>query len=109
MLENASPFDRDEMRQMMAKWAIDCGARLKQRRVDLGFSRSLLADLAGVSAPSVSRLEAGAIRPKDDLRWVLAECLLCSADEIWTTPDRSEIAAMKIGTAAHQPVPRGNT
>lgn len=84
-------LDERRLEALLSQWSRDCGRRLQKRRKQLNWRQDQLADLAGVSATSVSKFELGQATPKDATRVALACALCCEVDEIWPPLDRSQV------------------
>lgn len=84
-------FVRSDVRALVLQWRIACGQRLAKRRDLVGLHRRELADLAGTSEPTVIRIEAGTLNPRDELRIALACVLRTEVADIWSYPSCSEV------------------
>lgn len=94
MLKNEDPaLDLRDVRQMVAKWAIDCGRRLADRRTELKWDRRQLASLVGTTEATITRIEQGAINPRDHLKLALASALLVEVETLWPYPRRADVFA----------------
>jgi transcriptional regulator with XRE-family HTH domain len=67
---------------------LSVGAFLKAARLQANLSQRKLAELAGVSFPHISKIEAGHEIPSEDLLLRLADILDVSADELLLAADR---------------------
>lgn len=100
--ETAPALDHEDVRRMVAKWAVDCGRRVQERRQLFSWDRRTLSELVGVSEPTMIRIEQGSINPRDYLKLSIAACLLCEVEDLWPYPRRTDVfgAASIEGTAA---------
>ena len=58
------------------------GQRIKRERLNLSMTQRVLAKLAGVGAPHISKIEAGRESPSDELLRNIAEVFDCDYDEL---------------------------
>lgn len=79
-------FDRDDIKWLVRAWRKECGSRVSQRRTLLNLHRRELADLAGTSEPTIIRIEAGEMNPRDELRLMIAGVLRCEVADLWQYP-----------------------
>lgn len=100
MQEAPEPIlDLADMRRVISKWAVDCGARVQKRREELGFSRSTLAGLTGLTEPTIHRIETGTINPRDHVKVGFAIALMVDVVDLWpyvsrqTALDQAKAAA----------------
>jgi DNA-binding XRE family transcriptional regulator len=87
------------LRNLISNWHVDCGQRLRTRRVALGISQEQLANLVGMTVTSISRCESGLQAPRDAIRYSIACSLLCEVDDIWPRLDRSYVTMMTRAAA----------
>lgn len=66
----------------MDRFARQFGARVKQARIDRGFTQSELASAAAVGANYVPRIERGEMTPSVDSAFRLAQALGVSLDDL---------------------------
>lgn len=97
MTDDSPFFDLDEVRRMARKWAIDCGARVEDKRTERGWSRVQLANLVGTTEATIHRVESGVMSPRDYLKMAIAAALDTPVAVLWPYPDR---AAVFTGAAA---------
>lgn len=76
---------------MLKGWRRECGNRIAKRREVFGLHRRELADLCGTTEPTIIRIEAGEISPKDGLRVVIAGVLRSEVAELWPYPSCERI------------------
>jgi transcriptional regulator with XRE-family HTH domain len=57
-------------------------AELQRRRIEAGMSKTALAERAGVSVPTVCRIESGERRPSPALLVALARALDCGPADL---------------------------
>lgn len=67
------------------------GKAIAERRAELSFSQSQLAELAGVKQQTISKIEAGDMIPADWLKAVLADRLMLEPGELFSWPTRAEM------------------
>lgn len=92
MSEQADPFfDLDDVRDLVAKWAIDCGRRVSKRRETLGWDRRQLAGITGTTEATIHRIESGALRPRDHLKLAIAAALQLEVEDLWPYPSRATV------------------
>lgn len=84
-------FDEGDLRTALGKWQRDCGLRVMNRRQLLNVNRRDLADLCGTTEPTICRIEAGAINPRDILRFAIAGVLRCEVADLWPYPSCERI------------------
>lgn len=58
-----------------------------------------LADLAGTTEPTIMRIEAGTLNPRDHLRIAIADALRCEVGEIWSYPSHAHVNARAAAVA----------
>ena len=92
-------FDLRDVRQMVAKWAVDCGRRVADRRASLDWDRRQLASLVGSTEATITRIELGQINPRDHLKLAIASALASEVEDLWPYPRRADVFAIS-GTAA---------
>lgn len=85
-------FDLTELRDLVAEWRTACGANVERRRENLGLHRRELADLCGVTEPTVIRVENGQLNPRDELRLAIAGALRCEVDDLWRYPANQRVS-----------------
>lgn len=83
----------DDVRRLVGKWSVDCGARMAKWRTERGFDRATLAALVGTSEATIHRIESGKLHPRDHLKLGIASALLVEVGEIWTYPSRKDVHA----------------
>lgn len=86
-----SRFDSDDVRRLVRAWQKECGARVALRRELFGITRRELADLAGTTEPTILRIEAGTVNPRDHLRLTLACVLRCEVSTLWPYPTCEQV------------------
>lgn len=92
--DTPDPFlDLDSVRTMVRKWAIDCGNRVTKRRTDLAWDQARLAALVGTTEATISRVESGAVTPRDYLKLAIAGALSCEVIDLWPYPSRERVFA----------------
>lgn len=79
-------FDADDLRIALTTWQRECGRRVQNRRILLGVTPTDLADLTGTTAATISRVESGAINPRDILRIAIAGVLRTEVADLWPYP-----------------------
>lgn len=84
-------FDAEILDDITREWVAECGVRLARRRELLGLHRRELADLAGTTEPTIIRIEAGTLNPKDHLRIAICGALRCEVDDVWPYPSHSSV------------------
>lgn len=72
-------------------WAKDRGAEVRRRRIAAGLTTHQLADLCGVSAPAIYRVEAGQFIASDRLRAVIAYHLGVRPETLWKFPSHDAL------------------
>lgn len=98
--EDVRPLlDEKRLAMAMDDWSRQCGRRLQARRKALGWNQTKLAELAGVTTPSISKFELGIVVPRDSVRLAVACALLCEVADIWTPMERAFVTAMARGAA----------
>lgn len=60
----------------------DIGRRIKQKRIEKGFTQERLSELIGVGPSHMSHLESGKTVPSMEVFITLCNVLTCSADEL---------------------------
>lgn len=65
------------------------GRRVAERREALGLTQAQLADLCNVTQQSISRIESGAVIPRDSLKMTLSSQLGTNPGELFVWPARS--------------------
>lgn len=86
--------DLDRLRaRILATEAPLWGARVRQRRTDLGLTQGQLADLVGVPFQTISKVENGGIVCRDYLKAALALRLAVEVDDLFPWPTRSALEA----------------
>lgn len=61
---------------------VDIGQRIKQKRIEKGFTQEKLSEMIGVGASHMSHLESGKTVPSMEVFIALCNALECSADEL---------------------------
>lgn len=79
-------------------WAVACGARVRHRRENLGFARSMVCRAADITEMTLIRIEDGRLVPRDYLRLSLAMTLFCEVEDLW--PPLTRTAASEMLEAA---------
>lgn len=99
-MTNIDPyFDLRDVRVMVAKWAVDCGRRVSDRRTMLGWDRRQLAAFAGTTEATIHRIEEGKINPRDHMKLAIASAVGLEVEALWPYPRRADVFAT-AGTAA---------
>lgn len=89
------PLDTDALRSIIGAggpWARQCGERLRRRREELRFARSLVSRTVDCTEMTLARVERGEQIPRDHLRTALAMTLFVEVDEIWAPLSRQAVA-----------------
>lgn len=89
-------FDLDEVRRLVGKWSVDCGARVTEWRQRLGWDRQRLAHAAGCTEATIHRIESGKLHPRDHLKLAVAAALEVEVADIWEFPKRSDVLTCDI-------------
>lgn len=84
-------FDLEDVRRMVAKWSVDCGRRVQERRQALNIDRKVFAQLVGSTEPTIIRIEAGTMNPRDYLKLAIASALVCEVETLWPFPRRADV------------------
>lgn len=84
-------FDRPRLDALLADWRKGCGRRVTRRRLLLGASRRDLADLAGATEATITRIENGKINASDRLRLAIAGVLHCEVADLWPYPSTNDM------------------
>lgn len=87
-------LEADALRTLMGPggaWAKECGARMKKRRLELKLSQETLARACDTRLQTISRVEGGALVPRDYLRAAIAYSLGLEVNDIWTPPTRPDM------------------
>jgi DNA-binding XRE family transcriptional regulator len=93
-MTNVDPFfDLRDVRQMVAKWAVDCGRRVADRRSSLNWDRRQLASMIDTTEATITRIELGQLNPRDHLKLVIASALAVEVEDLWPYPRRSDVFA----------------
>jgi transcriptional regulator with XRE-family HTH domain len=71
------------MEELYGPW----GARVAERRAELGISQRKLAEKVGVSQSAINHLERGRSSPSDGLRMRLAGVLRCRVEQLFPYPE----------------------
>jgi transcriptional regulator with XRE-family HTH domain len=76
------------MRQLnvVQRLGVTWGGRIRQRREALGISQRELAERCDVTQQTISRIEMGAVLPRDVLKIELARQLDCSPRNLFPWP-----------------------
>ena len=80
--------------EVTKRWLKECGWRIELRRREVGIPRYALAAAAGLSAPTITRLEQGKINPLHGVKIAVALALDCDIDDLWPNPSRAELLAL---------------
>lgn len=80
------------------------GKRLKEKRLQLGFSQAILAEKSGVKQGTISRIERGNQR-KSEYADQLAKALGCTIEWLLTGKDEHTINEPKSEYAKSSPIP----
>lgn len=91
-------FELGDVRRMVAKWAIDCGARVTDRRKSLGWDRPRLAELVGTTEATITRIEQGVINPRDYMKLAVAAALVVEVEDLWPYPRRADVFALSAAS-----------
>lgn len=83
----------------MDDWARQCGTRVRDRRKSLKWKQAQLAELAGVTMQTISKVEVGEITPKDSVKVAIATALLCDVADLWPHPDRGYVMSVARAVA----------
>lgn len=89
--EIAQFFDLDDVRRMVSKWSIDCGARVEQRRRELGWDRPTFAAIVGTTEATIHRIESGKLNPRDHLKLAISAALQVEVGDLWVFPTRQAV------------------
>lgn len=65
------------------------GSRVTRRRRDLGLSQAELAELCNLTQQTISKIERNMIVPRDRVKMLLAEVMVCSVDTLFPWPKRN--------------------
>lgn len=84
-------FARTHLDAILTDWRKECGQRITQRRRLLGASRRDLADLAGATEATITRIENGKINATDRLRLAIAGVLHCEVADLWPYPSPNDM------------------
>ncbi len=76
---------------LRTKWARKCGNLVRSRRELLNLTPAQLAEAAGVSRPTLSKIENGKLLPRDYMRISVAHSLGCRVDDLWPWPSREKV------------------
>ncbi len=87
----APRLDPEVLDDITKEWVVQCGMRVRARRDLLKLHARELADLAGVSEPTIIRIEAGSLNPRDGIRIAIAAALRCEVAELWEYPSHRQI------------------
>lgn len=77
------------------------GSRIRQRREALGLSQKELADRCDVTQQTISRIEMGAVLPRDTLKIELAKQLECSPRTLFPWPATAHFGRRKTGRSKY--------
>ncbi len=61
---------------------VDIGQRIKQKRIERGYTQEKLSELIGIGPSHMSHIEGGTTVPSFDVFVTLLNVLECSADEL---------------------------
>jgi DNA-binding XRE family transcriptional regulator len=84
-------FDAEDVRALVREWQIQCGARVKARRELFNWDRRTFAAITGTTEPTIQRVEAGVVNPRDYLRLIIAACLACEVADLWPYPTQADV------------------
>lgn len=84
-------FDLDDVRRLISKWSVDCGTRVMNARVALGWDRQRLAEIVGTTEATIHRIEAGKINPRDHMKLAIAAGLQKEVADLWPYPPRKSV------------------
>lgn len=90
---DAAFFDLRDVRSIVAKWAIDCGRKVTERRESLGLDRRKFAAMVGTTEATITRVEQGVLNPRDHLKLAIAAALALEVEDLWRHPRRTEVFA----------------
>lgn len=90
-MQSTPLLDPSQVRRLVSNWTLDCGNRVRHRRLALNMSIQALANAAGVTPESISRLERGRQAPRDGVRMAIAHALGCEVDELWRSVPRYQV------------------
>lgn len=68
---------------MSDDWRVRQGERVQARREERGLSQAQLADKAGTTQQTVSRIETGAVDPKRELKMRIARVLVIHVSRLF--------------------------
>lgn len=95
MSQTVEPFfELEDVRRMVAKWAVDCGRRVQDRRMSLDWDRRTLASLVGTTEATITRIEQGVLNPRDYMKLAVASALVVEVEELWPYPRRADVFAL---------------
>ncbi len=77
------------------------GKRIKQRRIELGYSQSELADLLCVTPSAIANYENNISHPKEQILYELFKQLQCDANFLFQD-EMKEIEAHEVSLTEHQ-------
>lgn len=103
-MTNTDPFfDLRDVKQMVAKWSVDCGRRVADRRSTLNWDRRQLAGMVASTEATITRIELGQLNPRDHLKLAIASAMAVEVEELWPYPRRKDVfanASLEFGGAA---------
>lgn len=67
------------------------GTAVADRRAELGFNQTQLADLCDVKQQTISKIEAGKMIPHDRLKADLANALMMEPADLFSWPSRADM------------------
>lgn len=91
-MQDLEPFlDRVAVDELVSRWTVAAGQRLRAARLSLGWTQRKLAALADTTPETVCRVELGVLTPREPLRIALAYAVVREVADIWPPIDRAEI------------------
>jgi DNA-binding XRE family transcriptional regulator len=85
-LPDTDRFDRAQVRALVGAWVLQCGERVRVRRMELGVDRRRLATRISSTEATIHRIETGSINPRDDLRFTISAVLGSDIADLWAYP-----------------------
>lgn len=65
------------------------GGKVADRRHELGLTQVELAQLCGLTQQTISKIEIGEIRPRDRLKYLIADKLATHVGELFAWPEEA--------------------
>lgn len=96
-MDTSPLLDEAALRKLVGSksdWAKGCGLRMRTLRKARGFSPVQLAEITGVTQPTINRIETGEIIPRDHLRAAIAYALSVEITDVWEPVTRKRIGEM---------------